>query len=140
LATHDPDGYLQLMLRHGRYPNSSDAGQPLGIRWLHLNADLSASDPSAVFTLMYPMIVQAFVGDWWDASQIYREFALNEASWTRAGSLATRAGTSGPQGIAQWMIDTPFWAEGAGTGAGGVAAYCGTLAQKLELKDMGFFW
>ena len=137
LATHDPAGYLQLMLRHGRYPNATDPGQPLAIRWLHLNADLSASAASASFVLPYPVIIQAFVGDWWDASQIYREFALTEASWTRAGSLAMRAGKGGPHGIAQWMIDTPFWAEGAGTGAGGVAPFCGTLALKLGLRDMG---
>ena len=137
LATHDPNGELQLMLRHGRYPNATDPGEPLGIRWLHLSEDLAGA---AAFVLPYPVIVQAFVGDWFDAAQIYREFALKKATWTRAGSLASRAGKGGPHGIVDWMIATPFWAEGGGTGSGGVASFCSTLQNALEVRDMGYFW
>ena len=42
--------------------------------------------------------------------------------------------------MAEWLIETPFWAEGAGTGAGGVASFCTGLATSLRLTNMGYFW
>ena len=35
------------------------------------------------FFVGYPLVLAAFRGDWWDAAQVYRPFALGEASWTR---------------------------------------------------------
>ena len=83
---------------------------------------------------------RCYTGNWFDASQIYRQWALAEASWTRAGNLSARGGQEGPHGVAEWLIETPFWAEGAGTGAGGVASFCTGLATSLRLTNMGYFW
>jgi hypothetical protein len=138
IATHDPHGYLSLLLVHGRYPNATDRGQPTGLRWLHLNPDLA--DGSGVYTLPYEVVIESFSGDWFDGAQIYRDWALAEASWTRAGNLSARAGAGGAHGIADWLVNTPLWLEGAGTGAGGVASFNTGVLNALELKNLGYFW
>ena len=48
-------------------------------------------------------------GDWWDASQIYRDWVLNSAVWTRAGNLSTRARDPG---YPHWLLRTPLWTQG----------------------------
>lgn len=138
IATHDPHGYLSLLLVHGQYPNATDAGQPAGLRWLHLSPDLA--DGSGEYTLPYEVVIETFSGDWYDGAQLYREWALAEASWTRAGNLSVRAGAGGAHGVANWLVNTPLWLEGAGSGAGGVASFNTDVLHALELKDLGYFW
>ena len=104
-ATQDSEGMLQLMgYNGGRYPNATDPGMPAGIRWLHLPEDLADSSPSARYELSYQVIIESFSGDWFDASQIYREWVLPSASWTQAGNLSSRAGHH----VAQ-VRKTPSW-------------------------------
>ena len=55
------------------------------------------------FTVPYQVVVAAVRGSWWDASQIYREWALAEAAWTRAGNLSTRTD------IPAWLLRAPLW-------------------------------
>ena len=82
------------------------------------------------------MVIETFAGDWWDASQIYRKWALAEASsWTRAGPLAARA-KRGAHGVAQWLIDTPLWAQGGGGARPSAANWAPQLAEHLDLKKM----
>ena len=44
-----------------------------------------------------------------DASQIYRDWVLNNAVWTRAGNLSTRARDPG---YPHWLLRTPLWTQG----------------------------
>ena len=55
------------------------------------------------FTVPYQVVVAAVRGSWWEASQIYREWALAEAAWTRAGNLSTRTD------IPAWLLRAPLW-------------------------------
>ncbi len=116
---------------------TSFAGEPAGVKWLHLNKNLL--DDSGVYTLPYPVVLESFAGDWWDGSQIYRSWALAEAAWTRAGPLSTRAKLAGANSVAQWLLDTPLWAQGGGAGPS-AAGFAPQLAYHLELKDIGYFW
>ena len=114
------------------------AGEPAGVKWLHLNENLLDSS-GAEYTLPYPVVLESFAGTWFDASQIYREWALAEAAWTRAGPLSARAKLTGANGVAQWLLDTPMWAQGGGSGPS-AAGFAPQLAEHLELKDIGYFW
>ncbi len=53
--------------------------------------------------LEYPIIIGVFSGDWWDAAQLYRAWALQSASWTQAGPIAQR------KDVPQWLLDLPVW-------------------------------
>jgi hypothetical protein len=55
------------------------------------------------FTIPYEVVLQAFHGGWWDAAQIYREWALNNATWARKGNLTTRTD------VPAWLLRTPLW-------------------------------
>lgn len=53
------------------------------------------------FTLPGTMVWQRFSGDWFDATDIYREFVFREAKWL--SPLRGRADTP------QWLRNTPVW-------------------------------
>jgi len=56
--------------------------------------------------LRYKVVVAAVRGGWWEASQIYREWALAEAVWTRKGNLSTRADNGD---MPAWLLRAPLW-------------------------------
>ena len=51
----------------------------------------------------YPLALAPFNGDWWDATQIYRNWSLPHASWTKQGPVIARADTP------RWLLDIPVW-------------------------------
>lgn len=57
------------------------------------------------YELPYPVTLGVFTGDWWDASAIYRSWALRQR-WSRAGPTITRRGTPG------WFKELPLWLQG----------------------------
>jgi len=54
------------------------------------------------FTLPYDCVAGPFQGDWFDARQIYREWAV-EQSWCRKGPLTTR------RDIPEWYKEAPLY-------------------------------
>jgi hypothetical protein len=50
-----------------------------------------------------PFQLQLFAGDWWDAAQIYRPFALTQADWTRKGPLVNRTD------VPAWLLNMTVW-------------------------------
>ncbi len=54
------------------------------------------------FNLPYDCVVGPFQGDWYDASQIYREWAVKQ-SWCRKGKLSVR------QDIPKWFKEAPLF-------------------------------
>jgi hypothetical protein len=54
------------------------------------------------FTLPYDCVIGPFAGDWYDACQIYRDWALAQ-SWCRKGPLATRSD------IPRWYKESPLF-------------------------------
>lgn len=49
----------------------------------------SQAEKGASYTMPYPVILEGFSGDWYDAATIYRGWAVDQ-SWTRAGPLHRR--------------------------------------------------
>jgi hypothetical protein len=63
-----------------------------------------AGRPAAGVTLTsFPLHLQLFAGDWWDAAQIYRPFALAQADWTRRGPLVNRSD------VPAWLLNMTTW-------------------------------
>lgn len=51
----------------------------------------------------YPVVLTTFNGNWWDASQIYRKWALPNANWAQAGKLRDRPD------VPNWLLDLTIW-------------------------------
>eukprot|EP01048_Picozoa_sp_COSAG05_P010562 COSAG05_NODE_937_length_6525_cov_6.136632_8_plen_451_part_00 len=144
LGSHDPLARVQNFDAQGRYPTAAaagvvgggpDGGIPAGFRWVHLNDNLRENS-TAHWELDYPVVLAAVDGDWWDAAQIHREWAVAEAIWTANGTTAQRAARGA---VPTWFLDTPLWVEG--TSAGSTVGYWCTVLQKtLGLADLGVFW
>ena len=91
-------------------PNRNDCGSFSAVRWNHFPQNsLAPLGPGAEWTLAFDVVIAGFEGDWFDASMIYRTWALREAVWTRAGNLTTR---SGDPNYPQWLLEAPFWTTG----------------------------
>ncbi len=63
---------------------------------------VDSAKPGLDYQQQWPMIVDYFEGDWYDASMIYRKFAL-QAPWTRQGTLAAR------KDVPDWLRKTTVW-------------------------------
>jgi hypothetical protein len=64
-----------------------------------------AVDPGAksvIYSLPYDVVLGPFQGDWYDACQIYRQWALKQ-TWCRKGPLATR------QDVPKWYKEAPLF-------------------------------
>ena len=114
LGAHDPIGRLQLLTMSGQYSGSEGRALPSsrvgasGIRYYHLPDSLINDSALADYQLPYPVVLSSFVGDWYDAAMLHRDWAVRNASWTLGGNLSTRSRTE--KNYPAWLLDTPFWA------------------------------
>jgi len=95
-AAHDA---CALYKRFGMYADSGDS------RHAALVLKQYPEDRTAVgagFASFYPAAVGVYQGDWWGASEIYREWAL-EQTWCRKGTTKTR------KDIPAWTKDLDLW-------------------------------
>ena len=95
LGFHDPRGALKMLLVAARRNATDDASALLVHHGGHQRG--------AAFALPYAVVLAPFSGDWYDASLIYRGWALAEAAWTRKGPLAARGD------VPAWLLATPLW-------------------------------
>ncbi len=82
-ATHDPDARLKAFV----YDNATDDGT-LELRIRHVPEDQDRGGNE--LTLAYPVVLRTLAGDWWDAAQVYRAWALDQ-KWAAGGALRTRS-------------------------------------------------
>lgn len=136
LGSHDPLARIQALNAQGRYPNGSDPGVHAGWRWLHLPDNLLDSETTDIWTLPYSVVLEAIDGDWWDAAQVHRRWAIDHAVWTQAGTVAERAKSSA---FPAWLLRTGLWVEGA-SNAQAVSHFTGVLMKALGISDLGVFW
>ncbi len=68
----------------------------------------NAGVPGSGFKQPGPCVTELFRGDWFDAAQVYRNWARAEAQWWPRGDLAGRPD------IPKWMRDTVMWAHEMG--------------------------
>jgi hypothetical protein len=86
LGTHDPDGHLKFLVSSGSPVGAPEEVSGALLRAVHVPA--SQLDSSAAnWSLEYPVVLATAEGGWWDAAQIYREWALTRSSWAVTGTL-----------------------------------------------------
>jgi len=93
LATQDPTPNIKQFLVDNT---------PTEISWSvsHFPPNISFADED--FIVPYDCVVGPFRGDWFDACQIYRKWAVKQA-WCRKGRLSTR------QDIPKWYKEAPLF-------------------------------
>ena len=94
LATHDGGGYRKTF-----YFTPHPARQVLEYRIAHLPADMGY--PAEGYRMTYDVCIGPFHGDWYDACQVYRKWAVRQR-WCRMGPLASR------EDIPRWYKDAPI--------------------------------
>eukprot|EP01064_Diplonema_japonicum_P011219 TRINITY_DN18489_c2_g1_i2.p1 TRINITY_DN18489_c2_g1~~TRINITY_DN18489_c2_g1_i2.p1 ORF type:complete len:866 (+),score=204.82 TRINITY_DN18489_c2_g1_i2:107-2704(+) len=71
-----------------------------------LSISATASDaglPLKHHVVEYPLVLATFDGDWYDSTQIYRSWALNNAGWTKKGPVAMRPD------VPKWLNNVTTW-------------------------------
>ena len=96
---HDPHSRLK-MIPVG--PLQVFNGLSGNLRAVHVPDSFDDSSTDS-FSLPYEVVLQAFRGGWWEAAQIYRDWVLDEADWTRKGNLSERAD------VPAWLLRSPLW-------------------------------
>ena len=95
VGAHDPDA---------RYKRFGFYGQP-GLNQGELVMQHYPDErltPGLDYETPYDTVIALFRGQWWDASAIYREWALDQ-EWCRKGPLAGRTD------LPQWVLDADLW-------------------------------
>jgi hypothetical protein len=101
LADHDPEGTF---VKSFTVANSED-------KWLWIrNVHIPEFSPRIKMRLPYPVVIGIFEGDWWDAAQLYRSWALKQ-KWVAQGRIADR------NDVSEWLkksgisadVFTRFW-------------------------------
>ena len=93
LGTQDPVPRL----KNTEAPNTADH-----ITWKPGHFPANMGCPAEDYALPYDCVVGPFTGDWWDACQIYRQWAL-EQTWCRRGPLAQR------RDVPTWYKEAPLF-------------------------------
>ena len=76
-----------------------------GFGWTCVNIPNNMKcSPIQQWTIPYSIEIQSFNGDWYDAAQIYRNWAIKQ-EWCSKGTLLQRRN----QDIPEWFLDTTCW-------------------------------
>ncbi len=81
------------------------------------------NDPVTSYTSPGDVVIGPFKGDWYDACQIYRKWALT-APWTAKGPMHKRAD------YPKWLADMPYWT---------IADYGDETGLEREIKKLEYF-
>ncbi|MBI3944557.1 MAG: hypothetical protein HY321_01430 [Armatimonadetes bacterium] len=95
-AAHDPQS---LYKRFGMYADGGD-GRHAALMLRQYPEDRAAAGAS--FASFYPAAVGVYAGEWWEASAIYREWALQQ-EWCRRGPTRER------EDIPTWAKEADLW-------------------------------
>ena len=96
LAFHDPEGTPKRMR-----VEADQTSDTLSFRTIHIPPDRGTCQERV--ELPYPFVTGSFAGDWYDAAQLYREWAHSEATWMKAGPVVDRTD------IPDWFKDVSLW-------------------------------
>lgn len=83
VAAHDPGGRPKSVTA---VPDAAAGDLRVGIE----HHPPGVTEPTGTFALPYEVATGTVAGDWYDAAQRYRRWALDAATWTRDGPLAAR--------------------------------------------------
>ena len=93
---HDPEARPK-----GMSIDSEERTQMLSFSADHYPEGMTEEQSS--FELGYEVVTGIYEGDWYDAGQIYRDWALDEATWTAEGPVAER------DDIPEWFKEICLW-------------------------------
>ena len=79
----------------------------------HFPADVTTELGANPYTMPYSFLLQSFTAPdletgWFDAAEIYRSWALREASWMQPGTLKDKVARGA---FPQWLLETPLWVQ-----------------------------
>lgn len=131
-ASHDAASNLQLALATGAWPYGG------ALHWYHIPPNPLAPLGVKAWEMSYEVVLQGFEGDWFDASQIYRNWAITSANWTRNGDVKARLAKGE---FPRYLTTTPLLVESnVGEPAGGTyghgAAPNDTVASMIRIMDL----
>ena len=73
---------------------------------MHIRPDpLAALEPGRPWVLAYDVVLRGFHGGWYEAAQVYREWAVGNALWTRHGDLSARLASNR---FPRWLTQVPL--------------------------------
>jgi hypothetical protein len=114
-AAHDPLSRLQLALTSGEYVQPDGSGGGASLHWWHIPDDpLATLTPASPWLMPYEVVLEGYESlpgyhsPWYDAAQIYRDWAIANASWTRRGDIQTRLSN---QKFPDYLTTTPVLIE-----------------------------
>ncbi|MGC9086060.1 MAG: DUF6259 domain-containing protein [Thermoproteota archaeon] len=99
LATHDSCGFRKDFIF-----DSCKKGIHFKVRHYPENMGLRGKS----YRMPYPFVLTTFSGDWFDASEIYRKWALTQ-QWCKQGKVRER------KDLSRWFKDTSLWVWQRGT-------------------------
>ena len=127
---HDPRSRLQLLLLEGLYANEPGCnnastlaeGSPgacgrAALQWHHLPPRMKVDLSVESYNMPYDIVLEGFGGDWFDAAQIYRAWVVDNAVWTRHGTLQQRVEKGE---YPQWLLESHLWVSEQKMGQGTV--------------------
>lgn len=128
IGAHDPRSRLQLLLLEGLYadePGCSNAstlaeGSPTAcgrsaLQWHHFPDRMKVDLSTGSYSMPYDVVMEGFSGGWFSASRIYRAWVVEDAVWTRHGTLKQRVDNDE---YPQWLLDTHLWVSEQKMGEG----------------------
>ncbi len=107
----DPDQNVK------RWLMNSSATQGFGWESVYLPDNMKVQ-PTQSRQVPYPVEIQPFAGDWFDAANRYRKWALQQV-WSSAGTLEERRSKDMPE----WFLNRTFWVQ---------EAVCNLLTSRFE--------
>ena len=137
-GAHDAGSHLQLAMATGAWPTSTYAGGA-ALHWYHIpDNPRVALRAGAPWKMEYEVVLQGFEGDWYDGSQIYRDWALQNARWTRKGDVQERLAA---KQFPAYLTTTPFLVESnLGKPSGGTYGHGAdtndTVASMVEIMKL----
>ena len=106
-AAHDPTGRIKTFV-HDPHPTTCwfyfDCPNDLVLTVLADNAGMPGF---RVWKSAFETVIGVFNGDWWDASTIYRNWALSHAPWTVGAKLLDRIQNG--NNVPNWYINNHIW-------------------------------
>eukprot|EP01103_Thecamoeba_quadrilineata_P010711 TRINITY_DN2388_c0_g1_i1.p1 TRINITY_DN2388_c0_g1~~TRINITY_DN2388_c0_g1_i1.p1 ORF type:complete len:590 (-),score=80.07 TRINITY_DN2388_c0_g1_i1:543-2312(-) len=101
VATHDGIGYVKQFIYNYDTYSGIEVEHPIYAQLLVQQYPENMGTTGLSYESPYDVVIQPFLGQWWDATQIYRNWVLKNAIWCQKGNLRNRT-------------DIPSWLEKVG--------------------------
>ncbi|GAH55690.1 unnamed protein product, partial [marine sediment metagenome] len=103
LAAHDPEAYHKRFIFNPDTYTRTRVDHPPKSSFKLINYPENMGVLQQEYEMPYDAVIGVYVGDWYDASQIYRDWVLENAVWCKKGALDEKADE------ADWFRRIVFW-------------------------------